>query len=84
MSALFNCLAATRLISKAQHQKLNLMDKYALKTHIVLCKYCNSFKVDLDYIKIKLTDIDKHKTYTLSEDFKIALNIKINQELNNI
>jgi hypothetical protein len=55
MSALTNCLEATRLISKSQHQKLKLLDNLALNAHMVLCKYCKSFQKDLEYVKVKLS-----------------------------
>lgn len=82
MSVLFNCLAATRLISKSQHQKLSALDNLALNTHMALCKYCKSFQKDLEYVKLKLSDIDDEQIYLMNENYKAELTKKVLDELN--
>jgi hypothetical protein len=81
MNVLFNCLAATRLISKSQHQKLKLLDSMALNAHLVLCKYCKSFQKDLQYVKAKLSEIDQDEVYLMNENYKKELTQKVLEEL---
>jgi hypothetical protein len=81
MSALTNCLEATRLISKSQHQKLKLLDNLALNAHMVLCKYCKSFQKDLEYVKVKLSEIDQEEVYLMNENYKKELTQKVLKEL---
>nr|MBC7611350.1 hypothetical protein [Pseudopedobacter sp.] len=81
MSTLTNCLEATRLISKSQHQKLTLLDGIALNTHIVLCKYCKSFQKDLEYVKVKLSEIDQEEIYLMNENYKKELVQKVLEAL---
>ncbi|MBU1371676.1 MAG: hypothetical protein KJ712_00375 [Bacteroidetes bacterium] len=81
MSALTNCLEATRLISKSQHQKLTLLDGLALNAHLVLCKYCKSFQKDLTYVKVKLSEIDQEEIYLMNESYKKELAKKVLEEL---
>ncbi|MEO5911662.1 MAG: hypothetical protein ABIP95_12285 [Pelobium sp.] len=81
MSVLFNCLAATKLISKSQHQKLGTYDQLSLNAHLVLCKYCKSFQKDLDYVKMKLSEIDNEEVYLMNENYKKELTQKVLEEL---
>lgn len=81
MSVLFNCLEATRLISKSQHQKLGTYDQLSLSTHMVLCKYCKSFQKDLDYVKMKLSEIEDEEVYLMNENYKKELTKKVLKEL---
>ena len=81
MNVLFNCLAATRLISKSQHKKLGNYDRLSLNFHVTLCKYCKSFQRDLEYVKLQLQQIDQTEECFLNEDFKKELTLKILEEL---
>jgi hypothetical protein len=81
MSALTNCLKATRLISKSQHQKLSVLDGLALNAHMAMCKYCKSFQKDLEYVKVKLSEIDQEEVYLMNENYKKELTQKVLEEL---
>lgn len=81
MSVLFNCLEATRLISKGQHQKLSTYQQLSLNFHLSMCKYCKSFQKDLDYVKDQLAQIDEEKVFHLNENFKTDLKKKILEEI---
>ena len=38
-----NCRQATRLLSDAQERELSLMDRAALKIHVLMCSGCRNF-----------------------------------------
>lgn len=40
---MISCQKATRLMSQAQEQKLLLMDRAALKIHLLMCRSCAHF-----------------------------------------
>jgi hypothetical protein len=82
MSELFNCLEATRLISKGQHVKLSLADTTALNNHMVMCGCCQGFKKDLDFVKEKLSQINQGQNYNLDPLVKEDLTQKVLTELN--
>jgi hypothetical protein len=79
MSQLFNCLEATRLISKGQHVQLSLSETTLLNNHIVLCGCCQGFKKDLEFVKEKLSETNQN--YTLDPLVKEEISQKILSEL---
>jgi hypothetical protein len=82
MSELFNCLEATRLISKGQHVELSLADTTVLNMHMAMCNCCQGFKKDLDFVKEKLSQINQGQNYNLDPLVKEDLNQKVLIELN--
>ena len=40
---MMNCRQATRLLSDAQERDLSLMDRAALKMHVLICSGCRNF-----------------------------------------
>ena len=79
MSELFNCLEATRLISKGQHVQLSLSETTLLNNHIVLCGCFQGFKKDLEFVKEKLSQ--NNQNYTLDPLVKEDISQKILSEL---
>ena len=77
-----NCLAATRLISKGQHQPLSTYDRISLNVHLMFCKYCKSFEKDLNYVKSELEKLDEQEQHFLDEKYKVELNKIVLSELN--
>jgi hypothetical protein len=81
MNIIQNCLAATKLISKGQHVKLNTYDRLSLSVHLVFCKYCKSFEKDMEYVKKELHQLNKEENHFLSSKFKKELNEIVLAEL---
>lgn len=83
LKILYNCLAASRLVSKGQHKTLNVKDTLTLKLHLAFCKCCQSFQADLDFVKGTLLEIDeKGEKYFLNPNFKNQLQKIVLREIN--
>lgn len=83
LKILYNCLAATRLVSKGQHKPLNIKDSLSLKFHLAFCKCCQSFQADLDFVKENLIDLDESgEKYFLKESYKKELQKIVLAEIN--
>lgn len=82
MKGLYNCLVATRLISKSQHVELNFSENLSIKVHVAICKYCKSFQRDIDLVKIELEKIDSLQPQYLNKSFKKKLSEKLLLKLN--
>ncbi len=83
MNVLFNCLAATRLISKSQHQKLSTLDSVTLGVHVSMCKYCKSFQKDLDFVQVQLLKIEQEEGTMLNKTYKKELAQTVLEAINN-
>ena len=79
---MYNCLAATRLLSKAQHKELNSLEKLTVNFHLIFCDSCKSFKSDINYLKLKLSHLDESDNFVLKEDYKKELQRIVLAEIN--
>jgi len=82
MSILYNCLEATRLISKGQHVKLSLKDRLTLNMHIAMCNCCKSFQKDMNFLKEKISQMDDNQTHQLDPKVKENMSQKLIIALN--
>ncbi len=48
---MMNCRQATRLLSDAQEHKLPIMDRAALKMHVVMCSGCRNFAKQMGVLR---------------------------------
>lgn len=72
-----NCLIASQLVSKKQHQSLNFKDYLRLNMHLMFCKCCKNLQADLEYVKVKLAEIDNEEIYLMNENYKKELTQKV-------
>jgi len=47
---MITCKEATYLISKDQQDKLGFSERFKLKLHLMMCKYCRRFLVQVNFI----------------------------------
>ena len=81
----YNCKKATFLIEKKQLAPLTAREKTELKIHLAGCSVCRLFQQQSTFIT-QLFKTKQHKelyiAIKLDEDFKSALQQKIDQKLN--
>jgi hypothetical protein len=82
MNVTHNCLEATRLLSKSQHEKLNISEKLLMSLHLSICNSCKAFQTDMDYLKQKLAKLDKGNDFILNEEYKEKLHQMVLKEIN--
>ena len=77
---MISCQESTFLISKKQQDKLSLFERIQLSFHLLMCRYCRRFsiqiswitkgirrmnrKMEAQYVHIKLTDEQKKRIDT--------------------
>jgi hypothetical protein len=47
---MMNCKQATRLISESQERSLSLAEKMSLKVHVMMCRGCKNFSLQVPFI----------------------------------
>ncbi len=51
---MLNCKQASQLISQSLEQPLAMRERFALKLHLLICKYCRRFRQQLHAIGVAL------------------------------
>lgn len=75
-----SCKDITLLIEKSKDKKLSLREKWQVKMHTKICRFCENYNVDshfLDGLLKKLTP----KVLRLSEDEKMKLASGVKERL---
>ncbi|MBR8537333.1 hypothetical protein KDU71_17320 [Carboxylicivirga sediminis] len=83
---MITCKEATFLISKEQQDKLRLSERFQLKLHLLMCKYCRRFSAQVSFmtkaigrmkkrieqqgVEVKLTDEQKQRMNKRLNDLK--------------
>ncbi|MCT4587673.1 MAG: hypothetical protein N4A71_07615 [Carboxylicivirga sp.] len=47
---MITCKEATFLISKKQQDRLNFFEKMQLRLHLMMCKYCRRFSIQVNFM----------------------------------
>lgn len=75
-----SCKNITLLIEKSKVKKLSLREKWQVKMHTKICKFCENYNVDsqfLDGLLKKLTP----KVFRLSSEEKVKLKLRVKERL---
>jgi len=56
---MLTCKEATRLISKSRDQRLIWRERFAVRVHLITCKYCKRFLKQLTVIRDAFSQITK-------------------------
>jgi hypothetical protein len=51
---MLSCKQASQLISQSLEQPLAMRERFALKLHLLICRYCRRFRQQLQAIRIAL------------------------------
>ena len=76
---MITCKRATELVSQSQDTRLAPLARLSLWLHLVICKYCVSFKTQLGIIKLVVAKLKEDKQLELSKAAKERIREKIRQ-----
>lgn len=81
---MITCKEATFLISKKQQDKLNTIEKMQLKMHLLMCKYCRRFSIQVNFMtraiqRLKDKVEERGVKIHLSEEQKQQIKRKISE-----
>jgi hypothetical protein len=82
---IYNCKQATFLIEKRSQGKISFSEEVELRIHLIGCGVCKLYKKQSRMINnmVQQLFVDSvKKNYKLDDDFKKALQDKIEEELN--
>jgi len=83
---MLNCKQASQLISQGLDKKLSTRERFGLKMHLFICKYCKRFSQQLERLHVAMKSIGKNiendESITLPTEAKerIVKSIKSNIE----
>lgn len=66
---MMNCKQASQLISRGLDESLSKRERFALKFHLFLCKYCSRFSQQLSALHVAINNIGKN----IEDDTNITL-----------
>ncbi len=71
---MLNCKQASQLISQGLDKKLSMRERFGLKMHLFICKYCKRFSQQLERLHVTINSIGKNiendKSITLPTEAK--------------
>lgn len=66
---MMNCKHASQLISQSLDSDLPWQTRFALRMHLILCKYCLRFSQQLHDLRVTIQSMNKH----IEDDINITL-----------
>jgi hypothetical protein len=66
---MMNCKQASQLISRGLDVTLSKRERFALKLHLLMCKYCSRFRQQLMAINVAISKLGKQ----IEDDSNIRL-----------
>jgi hypothetical protein len=76
---MISCKDATELAVRQSHEKLNRWNRFRLKFHLIMCKFCSLFEKQNKDIDVIASELDDH----IEEKMPDHIKKKILQELQN-
>jgi hypothetical protein len=80
---MLNCKRASQLISQSLDRRLTLGERFALKFHLIICKYCKRFSQQVNTLRIAIRQmvsaVENDDTIVMPIDAKarIAKNVHL-------
>jgi hypothetical protein len=74
---MLSCKQASQLISQSLEQPLAMRERFALKLHLLICRYCRRFRQQLQAIRIAL----KLTAQAIENDDTIKMPLETKQRL---
>lgn len=56
---MLNCKQASQLISQGLDRELSLRERFGLKLHLLICKYCKRFSQQLKQLYVAISSMGK-------------------------
>ena len=71
---MLNCKQSSQLISQSLDRKLTIKERFALKFHLLICRYCKRFSQQLKSLSVMLkgmtADVENDTTIKMSSSSK--------------
>ncbi len=74
---MLNCKQATEMVVRKESEKLGLMDRVNLYTHLSMCKFCSLFAKQNEIIDASVRKLDDAQIEHMPEASKIRITEKI-------
>jgi len=74
---MLNCKQASQLISRSLDKTLSTSDRFALKLHLFLCKYCSRYSQQIHHIHVAIQNMSR----SIEEDTSIKLSSETKKEI---
>ena len=75
-----SCKDITLLIEKSKDEKLSFKERMQIKLHTKMCKFCQNYRLDSDFMDNLLSRL-KPKSLVLSSEEKSELATRIKEQL---
>ena len=79
---MLTCKEVTELASKQQDTPLPFKQRIQLKIHLMMCKFCNRYLKQLDFLKTAIQRIDNHPPHTLPTESRSRIRSALEREVN--
>jgi hypothetical protein len=74
---MLSCKEASQIISQSLDRQLTMRERFAVKLHLLICKYCKQFSQQLQSIRVALkiasTEIEADDTIKMPSETKKRL-----------
>lgn len=81
---MLSCKKASVLISQSLERELTKSERWSLKFHLIICKYCKRFQQQLKLINVALKNIiqetEHDAGFTLSNEARSRIQTEINKQ----
>lgn len=77
LAEMITCKRATELVSQSLDTRLALLNRLSLWLHLLICKYCVSFKTQLAIIRVVVAKLREEKQLELAKTAKDRIREKI-------
>jgi Putative zinc-finger len=80
---MLSCKQASQLVSQSLDRKLNTRERFALKLHLFICKYCTRFSQQLVAMRVAMLrnrqTVENDTNVTLSTEAKARITQALNK-----
>ena len=78
---MLTCKEVTELASKQQDTPLPFKQRMQLKIHLMMCKFCNRYLKQLNFLKTAIQRIDHHSPHPLPDESRNRIRATLEKEV---
>ena len=77
---MLSCKQASQLVSQSLERPLNRQERFALRMHLWICKYCRRFSQQIQALRVMF----KRHVHEIENDTQITLPAETKQSITNL
>ena len=77
---MLSCKQASQLVSQSLERKLNRRERFALRMHLWICRYCRRFSQQIQALRVML----RRCVVEIENDTQITLPVETKQTITNL